>query len=124
METPQLPQPTFYIFKCEQKAPLGIPKPSCVNSDTEDLFSYMSQSLMSKMIMGPVQPIKTNCLGRCQMAPVMLVEPGHHMYVKLDKEKIDRIIEEHILGGNPVNEYIIDEQYWGTPQVLGNRKQI
>ena len=27
--------------------------------------------------------------------------------------KIDRIIEEHILGGNPVEEYLIPSQYWG-----------
>ncbi|MDQ7041902.1 MAG: (2Fe-2S) ferredoxin domain-containing protein, partial [Sulfurimonas sp.] len=25
-----IPQPTFYIFKCEQSAPPGMPKPSCV----------------------------------------------------------------------------------------------
>lgn len=40
-------------------------------------------------------------------------EPGHFMYSHLSKEKIDRIIEEHILGGNPVEEYLIPSQYWG-----------
>ena len=118
MEMPQIPQPTFYIFKCEQSAPPGMPKPSCVNEQTNDLFNHMAQGLMSKGIMGPVQPIRTSCLGRCQMGPVMLVEPGHHMYVKLDKEKIDRIIEEHLIGGNPINEYIIPEKFWGEPQAL------
>ena len=118
MDMPQVPQPTFYIFKCEQGSPIGIPKPSCVDEHTQELFQYMAQSLMSKGIMGPVQPIKTNCLGRCQMGPVMMVEPGHHMYVKLDKEKIDKIIEEHIIGGTPISEYIIPEQFWGEPQSL------
>ena len=42
----------------------------------------------------------------------MLVEPGHYMYVELTKEKIDRIIDEHIIGGKPVEEYLIDEEYW------------
>jgi (2Fe-2S) ferredoxin len=49
------------------------------------------------------------------MGPVMLVEPGHHMYCKLSKEKIDKIVEEHIIGGNPVQEYLIPEQFWGEP---------
>jgi (2Fe-2S) ferredoxin len=118
MDTPQIPQPTFYIFKCEQGTSLGVKKPSCVDKESQDLFNHMAQSLMLKGIMGPVQAIKTNCLGRCQVGPVMIIEPGHHMYVQLDKEKIDKIIEEHIIGGNPVNEYIISEQLWGEPQMI------
>ena len=49
------------------------------------------------------------------ITPVMLVEPGHVMYTGINKEKIDRIIEEHILGGNVVEEYVIPEQMWGEP---------
>jgi len=43
----------------------------------------------------------------------MLVEPGHTMYVGLTKEKIDRIIDEHIIGGNVVQEYVIADEMWG-----------
>jgi (2Fe-2S) ferredoxin len=43
----------------------------------------------------------------------MLVEPGHTMYVELTKEKIDRIVDEHIIGGNVVNEYVIADEMWG-----------
>lgn len=115
MEMPAIPQPTFYIFKCEQSAPPGMPKPSCVTEQTRDLFNYLASSMMQRGLMGPVQTIRTSCLGRCQMGPVMLVEPGHHMYCQLSKEKIDKIIEEHIIGGNPVQEYLIPEQFWGAP---------
>ena len=120
MEMPSIPQPTFYIFKCEQSSPPGMPKPSCVNENTRDLFNYTTQSLMKKGLMGPVQVVRTSCLGRCQMGPLMLVEPGHFMYSHLSKEKIDRIIEEHILGGTPVEEYLIPSSYWGEPVKLGN----
>ncbi|QDF28116.1 (2Fe-2S) ferredoxin domain-containing protein [Halarcobacter anaerophilus] len=115
MEMPAIPQPTFYIFKCEQSAPPGMPKPSCVTEQSRDLFNYLAQTMMQKGLMGPVQAIRTSCLGRCQMGPVMLVEPGHHMYCQLSKEKIDKIIEEHIIGGTPVQEYLIPEQFWGAP---------
>jgi (2Fe-2S) ferredoxin len=113
MEMPSIPQPTFYIFKCEQSSPPGMPKPSCVNENTRDLFNHTAQSLMKTGVMGPVQIVRTSCLGRCQMGPLMLVEPGHFMYSSLSKEKIDRIIDEHILGGNPVEEYLIPSQFWG-----------
>jgi len=107
-----VPQPAFYIFKCEQSSPPGMPKPSCVNAQTRELYQYMANKLMMMGITSTVLPIRTACLGRCQMGPVMLIEPGHHMYVRLTKEKIDKIIDEHIIKGNPVQEYIIEDEFW------------
>jgi (2Fe-2S) ferredoxin len=118
MEMPALPQPTFYVFKCEQSSPPGMPKPSCVTPESQDLFNHLASTMMQKGLMGPVQPIRTSCLGRCQLGPVMMVQPGHHMYVQLTKEKIDKIVADHIIGGNPVEEYLIPEQFWGEPQPL------
>ena len=116
--TPSIPQPAFYIFKCQQSAPPGMPKPSCVKADnpeSQQLFQHLAQSLMQKGIIGTVTPIQTGCLNRCQQGPVMLVEPGHTMYVGLTKEKIDRIIDEHIIGGNVVSEFVIPDEVWGDP---------
>ena len=103
---PSIPQPAFYIFKCQQSAPPGMPKPSCVKADdpeSQQLFQHLAQTLMQKGII------------RCQQGPVMLVEPGHVMYVGLTKEKINRIIDEHIIGGKVVEEYVIPAEMWGDP---------
>ncbi|CAA6812825.1 MAG: Ferredoxin [uncultured Sulfurovum sp.] len=113
-----IPQPAFYMYKCQQSAPPGMPKPSCVteqNPESKELMQHLSMTLMQKGIIGAVQAIQTGCLGRCLQGPVMMVEPGHVMYVQLTKEKITRIIEEHIIGGNVVEEYVIPEQMWGDP---------
>jgi (2Fe-2S) ferredoxin len=40
------------------------------------------------------------------------------MYAYLTKEKIDKIIDEHILGGKVVEEYLIPKEAWGEPQSL------
>jgi len=109
-----IPQPAFYIMKCEQSAPPGMPKPSCVTPATQDLFQHLASKLMTEGIMGTVQPIRTSCMNRCSAGPIMLVEPGHTMYAGLTKEKIDRIITEHIVGGNVVQEYVIDQEMWDT----------
>ena len=113
---PGVPQTEVYIFKCQQSAPPGMPKPSCVSQndpESAQLFQHLAQSLMMKGIIATVSPIQTGCLNRCQQGPVMLVEPGHTMYVELTKEKIDRIVDEHIIGGNVVNEYVIADEMWG-----------
>jgi (2Fe-2S) ferredoxin len=106
------PQPAFYIFKCQQSNPPGMPKPSCVRADNRDHFQYLAQSLMQKGIIATVQPIQTSCLGRCNLGPVMLVEPGHFMYVAVDQQAIDRIINEHIIGGEPVTDLLIKDMFW------------
>jgi len=31
------------------------------------------------------------------------------------KEKIDKIIDEHLIGGKVVKEYVIPEEFWGEP---------
>ena len=111
-----IPQPAYYIFKCQQSAPPGMPKPSCVsqnNPETQQLMQHLSQQLMMKGIIATATPIQTSCLNRCQQGPVILVEPGHTMYVELTKDKIDRIIDEHIIGGNIVSEFVIADEMWG-----------
>lgn len=70
---------------------------------------------MQKGIIGTVLPVATGCLGRCSFGPVMMVEPGHYMYVRLTKEKIDKIIDEHIIGGKVVEEYLIEKDAWDSP---------
>jgi (2Fe-2S) ferredoxin len=107
-----IPQPAYYIFKCEQSAPPGMPKPSCVTPATQDLFQYLASAMMKNGIMATVQPIRTSCMNRCSAGPVMLVEPGHTMYAGLTKEKIDRIVDEHIMNGKVVEEFLIDSELW------------
>ena len=118
-----IPQPAYYIFKCEQSAPPGMPKPSCVSPATQDIFQHLASTLMKNGIMGTVPAIRTSCLNRCQMGPVMLVEPGHTMYANLTKEKIDRIVEEHIINGNVVEEFVIDSEMWDEPISPADMKQ-
>ena len=110
-----LPQPAFYIFKCEQSSPPGMPKPSCVNPNAQDIFQHLAQTLMQKGLIATVQPIRTSCMNRCNVGPVMLVEPGHVMYAGLTKEKINEIIDRHIIGGEVVQEYVIPSELWDAP---------
>ena len=113
-----IPQPAYYIFKCQQSAPPGMPKPSCVsqnNPESQEIFQHLGQALMRKGIIATAIPIQTGCLSRCQQGPVMLVEPGHTMYVNLTKDRIDRIIDEHIIGGKVVQEFVIADEFWADP---------
>ena len=119
-----IPQPAFYIFKCEQSAPPGMPKPSCVTDANKGLYQYTAQKLMMEGVMMTAPIVRTSCMNRCAQGPVMLVEPGHTMYVDLTEEKIDRIIAEHIVGGKVVEEYVIDKEFWDEPMSPADARKM
>lgn len=53
---------------------------------------------------------QTGCIGICQFEPVVEVfVPGKEKttYVKMTPEKMVRVINDHIVNGNPVIEYTI-----------------
>ncbi|MDR0519345.1 MAG: (2Fe-2S) ferredoxin domain-containing protein [Clostridiales Family XIII bacterium] len=53
---------------------------------------------------------QTGCIGICQFEPVVEVfVPGKEKvtYVNMSKEKVARIVADHIVGGSIVSEYTI-----------------
>jgi NADP-reducing hydrogenase subunit HndB len=57
-----------------------------------------------------VMVTQTGCIGVCQYEPVVeVLVPGKEKvtYVKMDTEKVDKIITEHIVNGRVVEEYTI-----------------
>ncbi len=53
---------------------------------------------------------QTGCIGMCQYEPIVEVtEPGKEKvtYVKMTPEKAVKVINEHIVNGNPVVEYTV-----------------
>ena len=51
---------------------------------------------------GQVRVNLAGCLDRCSQGPVLVVYPEGVWYTYVDREDIDEIVEEHLLGGRPV----------------------
>ena len=56
-----------------------------------------------------VRRSQTRCFGICACGPLMVVYPEGIWYYALTKEKVLRIIEEHLMQGRPVQEWIFHE---------------
>lgn len=52
-----------------------------------------------------------DCLGICSGGPVVVVYPEGIWYHHVDEARLERIYREHILGGQPVEEYIFHRLY-------------
>jgi len=51
-------------------------------------------------------------MGPCMMGPSVLVYPGGIMYGNLKKADVLTIIEQHLLGGEPVTGLMVPAEIW------------
>ena len=54
---------------------------------------------------------QTGCVGLCKYEPMVdIYMPGKEKvtYVHMNPEKVARVVEEHVIGGKPVDEYTIE----------------
>jgi len=52
---------------------------------------------------------QVHCFGVCTGGPLLCVQPDGVWYYAVDDEKLDAIIEQHLVGGKPVAEWVFHE---------------
>ncbi len=65
---------------------------------------------VKKLGLGDVSVVQTGCIGVCRLEPIVeVIKPGEEKvtYIKMDAEKAKKIVNEHVVGGKVVDEYVM-----------------
>lgn len=85
----------------------------CTSSGSPKIIEKLKKELAEKGLTDKVQIVKTGCFGLCELGPIMIVYPEGTFYSRVDIDEIPRIVDEHIIGGKPVKEFLYSETVEG-----------
>ena len=78
-----------------------------ISAGGELVFNKLDEEIKKRNL--DVELTETGCMGMCYEEPMIEIEDNgdSYLYSKFTTDKVDRILDEHIVNNHPVEEWII-----------------
>lgn len=107
-----MPRPEKHVFVCTQARPQGHPRGSCSASGCAEVMNEFMNQIQARNLFEKIGLTNTGCMGPCTLGPSVLVYPEGVMYGKVTKDDVKTIIDQHLLGGGPVEALQVPAEVW------------
>jgi (2Fe-2S) ferredoxin len=103
-----------YVFVCHNTRPADAPRPSCTTDGKSELFTQLQLLSKAAGLGGRVRINKSGCLDQCEHGPTVVVYPEAVWYGNVKPEDAAAIVEEHLVGGRPVERLRLADECVNT----------
>lgn len=78
----------------------------CASSASAEVRQALCEELDSRNLNEQVEVRRTGCFGFCEEGPIVVVHPEETFYTRVRPSDVEVIVEEHIVGGQPVERLL------------------
>lgn len=108
-------KPEKFVFVCTNERPPGHPRGSCMGRGAADVLAEF-RDLQGEKGHFHYKVIATSCLEPCMAGPNVVVYPDNVWYGGVTVDDVELIIDQHLVGGQPVNMLVLTDEDWEASQ--------